>query len=271
MYLMGLYLITGTITGFLTGLLGGGSGPMLIPILAALFVYQGVSSELMMRLAVGTSLSIGMVSMLASIHVHSKHLVELKSIIKLLLPGSMIGSLIGVVSAAYLSGHNFKILFGFVVLCIAFRTIFDQHFAIKSPSLPDNKKLFALSLLMGIIATCFGVGMGPLCVPLMKRYGYSISKSIAIATFIGGALVIFAAVGFIIIGHFQSNLPAYSIGYIYLPMLVGIGIPSIFSARIGAKLTYKLDAKNLKIIFSVFLVIVGTIMILGEHKNVGCA
>lgn len=262
MYLMGLYLIIGTTTGFLTGLLGGGSGPMLIPVLAALFVYQGMASELVMRLAVGTSLGIAMVSILASIHVHNKHLFELKRLIKILLPGSMIGALIGVVLASYISGHNFKILFGLVIFGIAFYTIFDQYFENKSLTLPGNKKLFAITIPMGMIATCFGVGMGLFCVPLMKRYGLPISKSIAVATFVGGFLVIFAAAGFIVIGYSQPNLPTYSIGYIYLPMLVGIGIPSIFSARIGAKLTYKLAAKNLKIIFAVFLVIVGTIMIL---------
>lgn len=124
MDLMGLYIIIGIFTGLLTGLLGGGSGPMLIPILSALFIYQKVPSELVMRLAVGTALGIAVLAMMASMHSHRKHLSEINGIVMRLLPGGVIGSVMGTVLATYLSCHVFKIIFGIVIICIAFYTIY---------------------------------------------------------------------------------------------------------------------------------------------------
>jgi len=263
MYLLILYIGIGAVTGLLTGLLGGGSGPLLIPVLSALFIYQGFSTELTMHLAVGTALGIAVVAMLASLYVHNRHILEVKSIAVQLLPGGIIGAVVGTVLAAYLSGEIFRILFGLVVIGIAGYIVFEDRFnPEQSTVFPDKKKLFTSSIFMGSIATCFGIGMGPLCVPFLRRYGISIAKAIAIATFVGGILVIFASIGFIIAGYVQSNaLPDYSLGYIYLPMLAGIGIPCVLSANIGARLTHKFSSRMLKMIFAAFLLIIGIKML----------
>ncbi|MBA2656858.1 MAG: sulfite exporter TauE/SafE family protein [Tatlockia sp.] len=262
MYLVGLYLIIGTFTGLLTGLLGGGSGSILIPILTALLIYQDVPTELVMHQAVGTALGIAVLAMLASMHMQRKQISEVKGIVVQLLPGGIIGAVIGTLLAGNLGGYMFKILFGLVVIGIAFYMIFDYRFSKTQNTLPDRKKFFALSIPMSIIATCFGVGLGPICVPMLKKYGFAMSTSIAIATFVGGVIVLFAAIGFVIMGSYQTNLPAYSFGYIYLPILAGIGIPSILSARIGAKLTHVFPQKALKIIFISFLILIGLKMII---------
>ncbi|MBA3537142.1 MAG: sulfite exporter TauE/SafE family protein [Tatlockia sp.] len=262
MSLIGLYLIIGIFTGLLTGLLGGGSGPILIPILTALLIYQDVPSDLVMRQAIGTALGIAVLSMLASMHVQRKHLSEVKGIVVQLLPGGIIGAVVGTLLAGYLVGYLFKILFGIVIISIAFYMIFDYRFNNTQTALPDKKKFFAISIPMSIIATCFGVGLGPICVPMLKKYGFLMSTSIAIATFVGGVIVLFAAIGFIIMGYHQTNLPAYSFGYIYLPILAGIGIPSIISARIGAKFTHTFPPKALKILFTSFLILIGLKMMI---------
>ena len=48
-----------------------------------------------------------------------------------------------------------------------------------------------------------------------------------------------------------------SLGFIYLPALIGIVVTSVFFARIGAKLAHKLDGRLLKRIFAIVLIIVG--------------
>ncbi|MBA2652717.1 MAG: sulfite exporter TauE/SafE family protein [Tatlockia sp.] len=261
MYLVGLYLVIGIFTGLLTGILGGGTGPILIPILTALLIYQDFPSELVMRLAVGTALGIAVIAMLASMHTQRKYMSEVKGIVAQLLPGGIIGSVIGVLLAGYLSDYMFKFLFGFVVIGIALYMIFDYRFNGTKSALPSKKKFFLLSIPMGIIATCFGVGMGPICVPLLKKFGFIISTSIAVATFVGGIIVLFAALGFVIMGYHQASLPTYSLGYIYLPILAWIGIPSILFARIGAKLSHIFPPEALKTLFTVFLLLIGLKMI----------
>jgi uncharacterized membrane protein YfcA len=52
-------------------------------------------------------------------------------------------------------------------------------------------------------------------------------------------------------------MPAYSVGYIYLPAFVGIAIASSQFARVGAKLAHTLPQKHLKKIFAIFLMVIG--------------
>lgn len=257
MNLLSLYLIVGMFTGLLTGLLGGGSGPILIPILTALLIYQGISSELAIHLAVGTALGIAVFAMLAAMHAQRKHLPQIKDVVKQLLPGGIIGSVIGAILASYFTGAVFKILFGVVLISIALLMLVEQQFNETSSSLPNKKQFFIFSIPMGIIATCFGVGIGPTCVPLLKKYGFPIPKAITVATFVGGVIVLFATAGFIIMGNQQADLPAYSVGYVFLPMLVGVGFPSIVFARLGSRLTHLVPPKVLKLFFAVFLFLIG--------------
>lgn len=256
MNLLSLYLIVGIFTGLLSGLLGGGSGPILIPILTVLLIYQNITPELAMRIAVGTALGIAMFAMLAAMHTQRKQLPQIGGIVKQLLPGGIIGSIIGTILAGYLTGAVFKILFGLVLISIALLMLVEHQFNKTPPSSPNKKQLFIFSIPMGIIATCFGIGIGPTCIPLLKKYGFSMSTAITIATFVGGIIVLFATGGFIIIGLHQSNLPAYSVGYVFLPMLLGIGLPSIVFARLGSRLTYLVPAKALKLFFVTFLIFI---------------
>lgn len=216
-----------------------------------------------MHMAVGTALGIALLAMLMSVHVQKKYLAQIKDITLALLPGGIIGAIAGTILATYLSGSSFKFLFGVMVLMIAFYTLLDCLLKNreKITNFPNNKKLFFVSVPLGAIATCFGIGMGPLCIPLLKRY-LSMQQAIAAATLLGMILVIFAVSGFIAAGYYYGNLPANSLGYIYLPMLVWIGIPSIFFARIGAKLTHKFSQSTLKIIFTGFLFAIGIKMLI---------
>ena len=58
-------------------------------------------------------------------------------------------------------------------------------------------------------------------------------------------------------GWQDPDLPELSLGFIYLPALVGVVATSVFFARIGAGLAHRLDGRLLKRIFAIMLVLVG--------------
>lgn len=252
-----IYLLTGAGVGILTGLLGGGSGPLLIPILMFFLRTRHIPDDILMHTAVGTTLAIALLAMIASIHVHYKRMPDIKSLALKFIPGGIIGSLLGVILADHLSTLVFKFLFGVIVITIALSILFGEKLAKNQQSLPKTKILFLMSIPMGLIATCFGIGMGPLCVPLLQRYGKTTAYSIAAATLIGGILVVFAVAGFAISGASNSHLPKYSLGYIYLPLVFWMGVPTILGARLGSKLAHFFPAKTIKIVFVLFLLAVG--------------
>jgi uncharacterized membrane protein YfcA len=256
---MMLYILTGMTTGVVTGLLGGGSGPILVPILAMLLMDQTGSPTLAMHMAVGTALAIALLAMITSIMTHHRHLSHIKTMAFALLPGGLIGSIVGTVLATSLSGATFKLMFGMVVLSIGLYTLLQHSSNTNVVNLPvvHKQKFFWISIPLGVIATCFGIGMGPLCVPLLKKYGLTMAQAIAAATLVGMILVIFATGGFVIAGYYHGQLIPHSVGYVYLPMLAWIGIPTIIFARVGAQLTHRFSQRSLKTVFTTFLFVIG--------------
>ncbi len=69
--------------------------------------------------------------------------------------------------------------------------------------------------------------------------------------------------GFITAGIGDETLPAMSIGYVYLPALMGIVMTSMITTRYGAALVSRLPTMTLKKIFAVFLLFISAEMFLG--------
>jgi uncharacterized membrane protein YfcA len=106
-----------------------------------------------------------------------------------------------------------------------------------------------------------GIAGGAILVPALTYFGTSMRKSIGIATVCGVMVALFGSLGYIITGLKQPELPQWSLGYIYLPALLGIILTSSLFAPIGVKYAAKLPVKTLKKFFAVFLIIVAIKML----------
>ena len=62
----------------------------------------------------------------------------------------------------------------------------------------------------------------------------------------GVPIAIFGTLGYIIAGINKDILPTMSLGYIYLPALLGVSITSIFSAKYGADIAHYLSQATLR-------------------------
>jgi uncharacterized membrane protein YfcA len=60
-----------------------------------------------------------------------------------------------------------------------------------------------------------------------------------------------------------SGRPDYSLGYVYLPALVGIAVVSVLVAPAGAKLAHALPVDKLKKVFALLLLVVAIHMFVG--------
>jgi uncharacterized membrane protein YfcA len=60
-----------------------------------------------------------------------------------------------------------------------------------------------------------------------------------------------------------AGLPAYSVGYVYLPALLGIVCASVLTAPLGVLLAHRLPVPKLKRVFALLLLLVGTRMLIG--------
>ena len=93
-------------------------------------------------------------------------------------------------------------------------------------------------------------------VPILKFFGYSITKAIGSAAAIGFLISVFGTMGFLISGNYlKTNLP-FSIGFLNIPAFL-IFIPiTTFMARIGARTVHKIDKNKISRLLGVFLLII---------------
>ncbi|MDD3576535.1 MAG: sulfite exporter TauE/SafE family protein, partial [Halothiobacillus sp.] len=129
-------------------------------------------------------------------------------------------------------------------------------------TLPSGVPLSFFGVSVGAVGTIMGMGGGALTTPFFMWCNVAARNAMATSAAIGLPNALAGAIGYIVTGWGQPDLPSWSIGYIYLPALVGIVIPSLFFAPIGATLTHRLPAKLLKRIFAVMLVLLGLNMLI---------
>lgn len=68
-----LFLVLGIAVGFMAGLLGIGSGGIMVPVLTSVFLFKNIPIEIVVRLALGTSMASIIVTSASSLYAHHKH------------------------------------------------------------------------------------------------------------------------------------------------------------------------------------------------------
>ena len=71
----------------------------------------------------------------------------------------------------------------------------------------------------------------------------------------GIPIAIAGSISYILIGYDNLNLPEYSVGYVYLPATIIVGVMSSLTAKFGVNIAHRMKQKKLRIAFA-FLVMI---------------
>lgn len=259
MFLM--YGCVGAVVGVLAGLLGVGGGLVIVPILVFAFGLQGVSPEITMHLALGTSLASIMFTSISSFMAHHKRGAVHWTTVKRIVIGIFTGTFLGSCFASILSTEVLKIFFVVFLYFVAIQILTNKK-PKASRELPGLPGMFAAGNVIGFVSSLVGIGGGTLSVPFMVWCNVVVHHAIGTSAAIGLPIAIAGTIGYVFNGWGVPNLPEYSIGYVYTPALLGIAAISVLTAPLGVKLAHSLPVDKLKKIFAVLLMVVGTKMLL---------
>jgi len=87
--------------------------------------------------------------------------------------------------------------------------------------------------------------------------GQSMQQAVAVSAACGLPIALSGALSFAVLGSQAGALPNWSLGYIYLPALLGIALLSVPFAKLGANLAHRLPQLLLKRLFALLLLSVG--------------
>lgn len=251
-----IYMVLGAFAGTLAGLFGIGGGLIIVPVLIFSFGAQGFSPEITAHMAVGTSLATIVFTSISSIRSHHGHGAIRWDIFRPMAVGIVAGALIGAWTAALLSGAALELIIGLFVILVGIKMLFDVNPA-PGRSVPGKPGLGAAGAGIGWASAIFGIGGGTLTVPFLSWSNVRMQQAVGTSAACGLPIAVAGAFGSAWAGWNQSALPEYSLGFIYLPALIGIILTSVLFARVGANLAHRLNAKVLKRIFAILLLLVG--------------
>jgi len=257
-----IYLLIGAIAGFTAGLFGVGGGLIIVPILYVVFSQMNYDPNVIMHIAVGTSLATIIVTSISSVMAHHKKGAVLWHVFRNLAPGLVIGSFLGAGVADLMSGQHLQLLIGVFAVAMAFKMFRGAH-AVVDPNrhLPSALWQFAAGGGIGVASAIFGIGGGSLTVPYLSRHGVVMQKAVATSAACGLPIAAAGAIGFMWFGAQEKIDVPNTIGYVHVYAFLGISAMSFITAKLGAKVAHRLSPAMLKKCFAGLLVFVGSYFI----------
>jgi uncharacterized membrane protein YfcA len=255
----------GAVTGLIAGLFGIGGGIIIVPALATLFALIGVAPDMAMHTAVGISMITIVPTSIASLRVHARHDAIEFPVVRDWAPAVIGGAILGGFVATRLSGASLSLIFAFFVAIMAIYMGLvpaDVHM-LKAPPRGFLRKKIAFAI--GFVSALVGIGGGPLSVPTLVLYRTPIHRAIGTASVIGLLVSLPAAFVFLLTQAARGGtlkLPETGatlhghFGYIDLVAFAILAPAAMLTAPVGARLTHRLPAINLRRVFAVLLALI---------------
>jgi uncharacterized protein len=244
--------LLGITTGFLAGLLGIGGGMLMVPFITIILASKGYPSDYTVKMAVATSLATICFSSLSSVRAHHRRGAVLWPVVRLLVPGILLGSLAGAQMAVALPGRVLSVLFAIFVAFSATQMFLDRK-PKATRTLPGRWGTFAMGGLIGALSSLVGAGGAFISVPFMTWCNIKIHDAVGTSAALGFPIALAGTLGYIWAGQGMPQMPPGSVGYLYLPGLVVISLASVSTAPWGARTAHRMDVRPLRKVFAILL------------------
>lgn len=255
-----LFAILGIFAGLIAGMFGVGGGIITVPFFVAFFIQFGFEEEIIIHMAVGTSLGCIVFTGISSAYAHSKKNAISYNFLKPLASGIVIGAFLGALFAVQLNGNLLKTIIGIFALLIAIQMSVSKDIKLK-PRNQTNKEPYFVGSGIGFLSSILGIGGGIFSVPYLKASGLPMTSSVGTSAACGIPIAFFGALGYLISGVDNILIPPFALGYIYLPAVIGISLTSILAAKYGANIAHHVSEKMLKRMMASMMFLISIYMV----------
>lgn len=252
-----LYIAIGALAGFISGLLGGGAGLIMIPSILAILAAQGVTPELTMHMAIGTAMGSCLILGVTSTFLQYQRRAIHWPAFNRLLGGILAGTIFGSVVANLIPSQELKWFFGILVIALGLWMILHKEHSKKWHA---NLPIYLAGGFGSAVLNSL-VGVATFTVPFLHKCGFDIRHSVGTATPLTFLVSLLGVIVFAFIGWNNPHLPAHSLGYVYLPIVIPFSIGSAVFAYLGAQMSHRISRNLLKICYIALLFIIGIKML----------
>lgn len=256
------YLAIGAVVGFAAGLLGIGGGMVMVPMLVFVFEAQGIAAEQRLHLALGTAIATIIFTSLSSVRAHHGYGAVDWPIARAMSPGIVAGSFSAALLAGLIPTRPLAMTFAVLVFYAATQMLLDLRPKTTRP-LPGRAGLFAAGAVIGGVSSLLSAGGAFLSIPFLAWRSVPLRRAIGTAAANGFPIAVAGTAGYVLQGLRTAGLPAWTLGYVYLPALALVVATSMLVAPLGARLAHRLAMKRLRLVFAVLLYAMAAKMVAG--------
>lgn len=255
-----LLALIGAFAGVLAGMLGVGGGIVLVPAFFYAFQTLGYDGPQLMQMCLATSLATIIVTSVRSVSSHHKKGAVDWEILRSWAPGIVIGAVVGMLLVAQLRTTTLQAIFGILALVVGLYMAFGNAAWRLGAGMPTGALRAVLSPGVGFLSVLMGIGGGSFGVPLMSLFNTPIHRAVATAAGFGVLIAVPSVIGFLFV-KMEAGAPPLTLGTINLVAFAIVIAMTLITAPFGVKLAHAMDAKPLKRLFGVFLVLVALNML----------
>lgn len=257
------FLVLGAVAGILAGLLGVGGGLVLVAALAWLLPWLGVvPAEQAMHAALATSLASIVFTAMASARAHGKRGSVMWSTVAWMVPGVLLGGWLGSKIAVELDGRWLRYgVAGYCLIAAAQMLLSKPGVASETARQPQGAGMTLAGGGIGMVSAFVGIGGGSMTVPLLTWLGVEPVRAVGSSSALGMFIGLASALGYAFNAP-AGALPQHAVGYVYLPAAMGVALASILIAPLGTRIAHAISGSALKQVFALFLLVVGTSLVL---------
>ncbi len=249
-----LFLIpAGALAGFAAGLFGIGGGVISMVVLVIVLPLIGVPDARVMHVALGTSLAAIVMTSISSTLSHHRRGAVHWHVVKRLGPAAALGAVVGGAVAHFIPDQALRIGFGLFLLIVALRL--GRQTPPGDRPLPGLLGLSSVGVAIGALSSWTGIGGGSLTGPYLMTHNVVPREAVASSAAVGFPIAVAGALGYVIGGWSQAGLPALSVGYVYGPAALALGLSAMFVAPLGARVAHALSPVVLRRAYALLLAV----------------
>lgn len=266
-----VYIASGIFAGVVAAMFGVGGGFAVAPLLLILLTIQDIGGDHMMHLTVGTTQAVMLVtaSYTAILRWRAGD-TNLRLVLKfapLVAGGAILGATIG----GALPGVVLKGIFIFFIVLTILRGLLTKRIVdLQSGQDLTGVRGFEYWMsgsLAGFLGALMGPGPAVLVAPFLRKLRFSMATTVATCSTLAACLGLFAGGSYVIAGFGDPGLPAWSLGYLYLPAFVGLAAGGLTGAPLGLAISRRIDDHLQGRLYLVYLAVVLVVMLL--HGRTG--
>lgn len=258
--LLTLCLLGGSAVGILNSMFGVGGAFIVIPLLDEILLRMGMDPSVSHLMAVGTSPLTLLCTCMSSFLAHKKLGSMRGDILRVMAPFLLLGSVAGAFLAPHAPTFALKLLFYGIIIITTSLVVFPiKRFEREKEELCFLRPAAAF---LGLLASMSGVVGALMSILFLNWRGVSWVQAVGTGSGIGLIITLTSTTGYISSGWNAVGLPDWSLGYVYLPGVLCLLLPTVLMARVGAFLMHwkKIPIDGMKKVICALLLLYAVVM-----------